>query len=179
LAESILGLHVKYNGPLHPEFYKLLLPVKEGDRFVSFASMVFQFLSTAARAKSKYDSELKKYLPNIEDGCGLEIKNPLPPQNFFYSLKEMNASRVRKQVAKVQKSDELEKKKNSAKARKAKQRQLQKDEDAELKKTLCKQKKPRASRKKKAPEESEAEESPNEEDDAVSEEVAPKRSESS
>jgi hypothetical protein len=78
-TESILGIHVKYNGPLHPAFYKLMLPEKLGDRFVSFASMVHLVLSTAARAKSKYDSELKTYLKNIEDCMGPYLKNPVPP----------------------------------------------------------------------------------------------------
>jgi hypothetical protein len=167
---------VKHNGPIHTDFYKLLLPEKEGDRFVSFPSMVFEFLSTAARAKSKYDSELKKYHQNIEDGCGPDVKNPLPPMNFFYSLKEMNATRIRKQAAKAKQSGDFEKKKSNAKVRKAKQRQLQKEEDAEVRQKAGKQKKnKRSSRRSRKRVASEAESSSD--DDTATEAVSPKKSE--
>jgi hypothetical protein len=123
-------IHLKYNGPLHKGMSSLMFQVSEGDRFVSFATMMQEFLFTATREHSKYDCMSHKYQEALDralDGDCPQGKLAKPLTHFFWSGADRRTASVQKKLVKANLNAETAKKKEAARDRKRDERKKTKE----------------------------------------------------
>lgn len=162
-AASAAEVHMKYNGPLHAGFHKLMFQEHAGDRFVSFPTAVHHFLHSAARNHDKYHCELKAHDKQVQEDNGAH-QLVGPKQTFFWSQDGRNAAKIVLESQRLKQHTESVKKKSDAAQRKKEERKRGKSEKSDLKRKDKEEKRQRKQQKKENQEVSGEEESSEEED---------------